>query len=263
MVVGGSLGMTGAPVMTARAASRAGAGYVMVACDEMVQPILAQKMTTVTSIALPSRKSGGLEASESIEAISGKLAKASAVVIGPGLGREGGTIDFVIELLRQIDIPAVIDADALFALSQRTEFLSANGRPDWILTPHEGEFSRLAGGDVELHDRIAVAREYARRWGCTIILKGLPSLAASPDGRVVVAATASSALATAGTGDVLAGLCGALCAQGITPLEAAAGALHLGGAAADDFSVSRSPLSMIATDLIRHIPRVLARRFDT
>ncbi|MFW5973524.1 MAG: NAD(P)H-hydrate dehydratase, partial [Bacteroidota bacterium] len=234
LVVGGAPGMTGAPAMAAQAAARSGAGYVRIGCHEAVQSVLATKLTTVTSTALPQDLEGGLDARNAADILSGDLDKANSLVIGPGLGRAKGTIEFILDLLPRLDIPVVIDADALFALSTRPGFLEEHGRPSWLLTPHLGEFVRLGG---TTSDSILIdARRYAQKWNCTVLLKGNPSVVASPDGEILVGGAGSNALATAGTGDVLSGVCGALLARGLPPLYAAASALHLCGAAADDFA---------------------------
>lgn len=262
LVIGGSEGMTGAPVLTARAAARSGAGYVMVACPESVQPTLATKLTTVTSVGLPVAPDGGIDAERAIARLRQPLERATAVALGPGLGRSESTIDFVDRLLRDLDKPVVIDADALYALSQRTELLERSAKPSWILTPHRGEFARLVHGDSVSTNPIEEAREYASRWKCTLLLKGMPSVVASAEGRTFVGGAGSNALATAGTGDVLTGLSASLSAQGLAPHLSAAAALHLGGAASDAYVARSGAASMIATDLIRILPRLLKTRFN-
>jgi NAD(P)H-hydrate epimerase len=124
----------------------------------------------------------------------------------------------------------------------------------WILTPHAGEFQRLAGTEVDLTDRIAVTQNYAARWNVVLLLKGHPSVVATPDGTTFVGSTGGPALATAGTGDVLAGLCAGFLAQGMAPVRAAAAATHLGGAAADRYATHADPRTMQATDLLHEVP---------
>jgi NAD(P)H-hydrate epimerase len=133
----------------------------------------------------------------------------------------------------------------------------ANGR--WILTPHAGEFRRLAG-DVDLTDRVRVAQTYAERWNSVLLLKGTPSLVAAPDGRTFVGSTGNAGLATAGSGDVLAGQIAALAAQGVPPLPAAACALHLGGATAERIAATRDLRTITATDLVDHFPEAVRER---
>jgi len=186
--------------------------------------------------------------------------KARALLVGPGLGRAAGTTQFVRDLLRASDHPAVIDADGLNALAEDPAPLDqAAGR--WILTPHAGEFRRLAGDDADLDDPIRTAQTYAQRWNCVLLLKGMPSIVAAPNGTAFVNGTGNPALATAGTGDVLAGLCVSLLAQGLPPTQAALCALHLGGAAADRYAAHTESRTMMALDLLTQLPPVLNERF--
>jgi NAD(P)H-hydrate epimerase len=261
LVVGGAPGMTGAPVMAAQAAARAGAGYVQCACHEAIAPTLATKLTTVTSLTLPGHEEGGIHPCGGLEALHDRLGQAQAILVGPGLGRPPNTQTFVHDLLRQTKIPLVLDADGLNALTDALGLLGEASRGQWILTPHAGEFKRLAGDDVDLQDRIRIAQQYARQWNSVLLLKGTPSLVATPSGSVYVNPTGNAAVATAGTGDVLAGLCVGLLAQGLAPDRAAITALYVSGAAADAYAHHAHPASMVATDLVEILPTLLHERF--
>ena len=261
LVVSGSPGLTGAPTMAASAAARSGAGYVVCACAESLQPTLSTKLTEVTSIALPETSDGGINAEEALDALTERLEKAQALLVGPGLGRHPETQRFIRTLLQRTSVPAVIDADGLNALADHADLIAEHADGRWVLTPHAGEFKRLAGPDVDLTDRVRTIRTYAQRWNSVLILKGLPSLVGCPDGTVYVNRTGGPALATAGTGDVLAGMCTGLLAQGMTPARAAVAALHLGGAAADRYAMHRAARTMLATDLLGELPLVLHERF--
>jgi NAD(P)H-hydrate epimerase len=260
LVVAGSPGLTGAPAMASAAAARSGAGAVVCACPESIQPTLAGKLTEVMTLALP-EGDDGLDADRALEVLAPRLAQARALLLGCGLGRARGTQDFIRRLLAQTDLPVVLDADGLNALAGHTDLLDRHADGRWILTPHAGEFKRLAGEDVDLSDRVRVARDHARRWNVHLVLKGMPSLVATPDGTVYLNGTGNPALATAGTGDILAGFCAGLLAQGLTPEAAAVCGLHLGGAAADRYAEHYGPRSMVATDLLDQLPLVLAERF--
>ncbi|MDX1532485.1 MAG: ADP/ATP-dependent (S)-NAD(P)H-hydrate dehydratase, partial [Rhodothermales bacterium] len=134
----------------------------------------------------------------------------------------------------------------------------ADGR--WVLTPHLGELRRLSGReDLQAGDRVRLAATYAERWNCVLVVKGMPSVVGCPDGRVYLCGAGNAALATAGTGDVLAGMTAGLLAQGLEPAAAALGALHLGGRAADAWAADRQPRTMLATDLLRLLPTVRLR----
>ena len=255
LVVGGAPSYTGAPVMAARAAARSGAGYVMCACPASVQSTLAATMTTIPTRALPTTDDGAIDPSPAMDALTDALDTADALLLGPGLGRAPSTEQFVRTLLRETDLPTVVDADGLNALADVIDDGSAHAEGRWLLTPHAGEFRRLAG-PVDLDDRIRTAAEHAARWNSTLLLKGRPSLVAQPEGPTYASGTGSAALATAGTGDVLAGQCAALLAQGVPPAEAAAAALHLGGRAAERYAAEHDPRTMVATDLLDVLPAV-------
>jgi NAD(P)H-hydrate epimerase len=253
LVVGGAPSYTGAPVMAAKAAARSGAGYVMCACPASVQSALAGSMTTIPTLGLPTTDAGTIDPGPALDALADRLDTADALLVGPGLGRAAPTVRFVRTLLRETDLPTVIDADGLNALAGSIDDLTdhANGR--WLLTPHAGEFNRLAGS-VDLDDRVRAADTYAARWNSTLLLKGRPSLVAQPSGTTYAGSTGTEALATAGTGDVLAGQCAALLAQGVAPARAAACALHLGGAAAERYDQQHDARTMVATDLLDMLP---------
>jgi NAD(P)H-hydrate epimerase len=262
LVVGGAPRFTGAPVMAAKAAGRSGAGYVSCACPETVQPTLAGALTTVPTLPLPTANDGdGVAPDAALDALAESLDTADALLVGPGLGRAPQTEQFVRRLVQAVDTPLVIDADGLNALAGHLDELAAHVDGPWILTPHAGEFRRLVGAEVDLTDRVRVAQSYAERWGAVCLLKGAPSIIAGPEGRALVGSITTPALATAGTGDVLAGQCVGLLAQGVPPVETAAAALHVGGAAAERYGATHDSRSMAATDLLDMIPRVADERF--
>jgi NAD(P)H-hydrate epimerase len=239
----GSVGMTGAAVLACEAAMRVGAGAVKCAIGERSHEILARKLTVVMTVPLP-EDDGGLIASAAVEQIRVGLKRARAVLVGCGCGRGEGTSATIRALLDDLDLPVVVDADALFALGRPATLSQARG--SWVLTPHKGEFERLIGEPADWDSRIDLARRYAAEWGCVLLLKGLPSVVGVPDGRVYVAPSVSSSLATAGAGDVLAGMIAGYLAQGMAAPDAAIAALYVGGVWA--------PNSLLATDLLGEIP---------
>ncbi len=263
-VIGGAQEYPGAPGFTAEAAYRIGTGLVRVAIPGEIQGILANRLPEAVWTLLPG-EGGGIAASAAATLLPPGLGRTTAVVLGPGMGSQPGTAEFVRRLFNPAtqpwpEVPLVVDADGLRHLAKL---------PDWprllparsILTPHPGEMSALTGlsiADIAL-DRIGTARRYARLWGQIVILKGAFSVIAHPDGRVAILAAATAALAKAGTGDVLAGLIGGLLAQGVAPFEAAlAGAwIHAraGEAAAAEF---QQTASVMVRDVLAAIPRVLA-----
>jgi hydroxyethylthiazole kinase-like uncharacterized protein yjeF len=248
LVVGGSRGFTGAPCLSALAAMRADAGYVTVAAPESTLAVFEQRLLEAVKRPLPDE--AGLVAEGSADAVLELAAKASALALGPGLGRGPGPHKLVQRLLAEIELPMVVDADALFELEPA----------DWagprVLTPHEGELARLLGRSSEeiAAHRIASVREATDRFGCVVVLKGPDTLVAAPDRGLIVCALGLPSLATAGTGDVLTGIVSAFLAKGMDPqLAAAAGAVAQQRASVE--APQRSGL--VAGDLIDALPRVL------
>lgn len=255
MVIAGSAGMSGAAVLAARAAARSGAGYVMCAAPESVATIVAGGVPTCTTIALP-EAGDGLDADACLKRLEERLSRADALVVGPGLGRAPSTVAFVQRLLEGWDGPAVVDADAIIALAE-TDLGRFDGRSNWIITPHAGEYQRLASMSPEGIDRLESVRAFADSNQTTLLLKGAPSLIGSPSGEILIASVTSESLATAGTGDVLSGMCAAFLARGLRPPQAAACALHVGARAAGSFGRGFAPSSMIASDIIEGVPSAI------
>ncbi len=221
-MVGGSLGMTGAADLSARAAMRSGAGTVRLGVPGQVP---SPRWAEVVGRPLPAE---GWDAD-----VLADLGRGKAVVIGPGLGRSAATAAAVRRLLAVTDLPVVVDADALFALGALDDpvrILRARPGPT-VLTPHDGEFARLAGCAPGPR-RISAVRHLAFTTGATVLLKGPTTIVADPAGEVLLATAGDARLASAGTGDVLAGVIGALLAQGLAPTPAAALGAFVHGTAA-------------------------------
>ena len=255
LVVGGSTGMVGAPLMAARAAARAGAGMVVCGLPGRAAAAQASGEEIVTR-ALPATPEGALDADAADEVLK-DIARFRALALGPGLGRDDTTQHAVRRLVAECARPIVVDADALNALAaDPTAFENRYraGHPSAIVTPHAGEYARLAGHDVG-PDRVAAARELASRLHVTVLLKGPGTVVAAPDGEAVVNTTDSSALATAGTGDVLTGIIGGLLAHGVDPLRAAATGAYVHGRAA---IAAGTGDELVAGDLVAALPRTLA-----
>ena len=227
-VVAGSEGMTGAATLAARAAQRAGAGYVRSSPGDGAP---------VEAVAAP-LPVGGWDG----------LDRFRAAVVGPGMGREHD--DLIRTLVATATVPCVVDGDGLTALGRDAR---SHVQPTTILTPHDGEYERLAGHPPG-PDRFAAARDLAASLGCVVLLKGSTTVVADPAGRVLVAAQGDARLATAGTGDVLSGIVGALAAQGVAPFEAAAWGAHLHGLAGQ----AGPARGLVASDLVDRLPQVFA-----
>ena len=259
VVVGGSAGLTGAPTMAARSASRAGAGYVQVAVPESAQAAIDMRLLEQMSRGLPEHD--GAHTPQGVPVAEEMAERAGAVVLGPGLGRDEGAAEFARALAAAVPIPLLVDADGLNAHAGSLESLRDRTAPT-VLTPHEGELGRLLEVDsdeVKAH-RLAHAREAAERSGAVVLLKGDDTIVAVPGGPLAVSPGATPALATAGTGDVLSGLIGALLAKGLAAFEAAAlGALAhalAGMAAAERHGADH----VVAGDVIDALPHGLTLR---
>jgi NAD(P)H-hydrate epimerase len=254
LVVGGSSGMVGAPLLTGRAALRTGAG--MVVCAVPGRDAAAQVSgRELVARPLPATANGGLDEDAASEVLK-EIARYGALAIGPGLGREPATQSAARAIVAEADIAVVVDADALNAVAVDPSGLHARehaGLPPAVLTPHAAEYERLAGRPVG-DDRVAAARELAAELRSIVLLKGPGTVIAAPDGRAVVNRTGGPALATAGTGDVLTGVIGGLLAQGVEPFAAAATAAYVHGRAAD---AARTTPDIVASDLVRALPRTL------
>lgn len=253
LVVGGSRGMSGAPCLAALAAVRADAGYVAVAVPASVLPAVEAHLLEPVKRGLR-EDVDGLLVPDAADALGDLLARAGALALGPGLGRSDGTCGLVARLLDEADLPAVVDADALWRLDPA----AVRGRTaPTVLTPHAGELARLlgVGADEVSARRLASVREAADRFGCTVLLKGADTIVAHPGERTLVADAGPPGLATAGSGDVLTGVVAAFLAKGLDGrLAAAAGAVACGVAA----SLAPQQAGLVASDVAALLPRALA-----
>jgi len=182
------------------------------------------------------------------------LERATAVVLGPGLGTSPDAKRLVRDLMGKIELPLVIDADGLNILAE--EGLELAAKKKVVLTPHPGEMARLSGlsiADIQA-DRVEVARSFAKKWGLVLVLKGARTVVAGPDGTVFVNPTGNPGMATGGTGDVLAGMIGSLLAQGLGPVEAATAAVFLHGLAGDLGVVQLGAEGLVAGDVVDYLP---------
>jgi NAD(P)H-hydrate epimerase len=245
-VVGGSPGMTGAPQLAAMGAARAGAGYVRLSVPGAHDPAGLQP---IEAVQIPLGPELDLDPAE--------VARVQSMVIGPGLGRSEAITSATCRCVASVDTALVVDGDALVALGARAgDVVRARTRPT-VLTPHDGEYHALMGHDPG-PDRVEATRALARHTHAVALLKGPTTVIAGPDGAAFVVLGGDARLATAGTGDVLSGIIGALLAQSVAPLAAAAVGAFLHGAAA----IECPPFGMVAGDLARALPGVVSRLLD-
>jgi NAD(P)H-hydrate epimerase len=256
LVCGGSVGLTGAPCMAAEAAMRTGAGYVTVCVPESLNTIFEVRLLEVMSVPLPDRD-GGLDPAGA-QTVLERAARVQALVLGPGLGRGEGALEFARVLAREAGVALLLDADGLNAHAGRLDSLAQRGAPT-VLTPHAGELARLLESTSEAVGarRLACAREAADRAGAIVVLKGDDTLIAEPHGRVAVNPGGSSALATAGTGDVLSGVIAALLAKRMDPFHAACAGVFAHAAAGRIAAQRVGAEGVIARDVIEAMPGAL------
>src|SRR5689334_2990202 len=271
LVIAGSLDYAGAALLVCRAAGRAGAGLVTLAVPESLQPLFAAKVVEATTMALPEDDLEEVDPEPSIARILDH--EHDAIVLGPGLRPGLATVELVRELLDVPDdpppAPIVLDAEALRSMATLGEWWSGTGR-SCVLTPHPGEFARLragtgveadADGDLSADDaaRAAAAKDAATTWNQVVVLKGARTVIAEPDGTVTAVAFENPALASGGTGDVLAGIIGSLLAQGLPPGPAARLGVYLHGMAGENVRERFGDAGLLASDLPDVIPVVRKR----
>ena len=258
MVFAGSHLYVGAAALAAAGAYRVGAGLVTLAVPRGIQPMVAPRLAEATY--LPLDEADGAAAPGAAAAIRHALDGYDVLLAGCGLSTAAAGA--VRSLVLGLDAPGlrgvVVDADGLNALAG-VDGWAGRLSPGAILTPHPGEMARLTG--LTVHDiqaeRLGTAGEWAERWGVVVVLKGANTVVAAPDGRAWLSPFANPALASAGTGDVLAGVIAGLLAQGLAPAEAAACGVYLHGMAGDAVRTELGPAGLLASDLLPEIPRAI------
>ena len=266
LVVAGSINYIGAAYLACNGAMRVGAGLVTLATAASLQPILASKLTEITYLPLPESHLG-IISSDAAKLIHQELDRYNVLLLGCGLGQTQSAVRFIKSVLSRLRLAPpslVLDADALNTLAKI---------PDWwqrltddaILTPHPGEMARLAGISVDevQSDRVGIAKKAALEWHKTIVLKGAYTVVAAPDGQSRISPTANPGLASAGTGDVLAGAIAGLLAQGLSLFNAAACGVFLHGEAGEMVKARLGDAGMIASDLLPVLPLVIKQLKET
>lgn len=256
LMICGSYGMVGAAVMAARGALRSGVGLVNMVVSRDCYPLMAASLPEAVFTVMDFSTEESTKSSS--ETLFEALQKASACVIGCGLGEE--TSRYLSTVLKFSPCPVVVDADGLNYLSQHmAEFSSL--RSPVVITPHPGEMARLTGKTIlQIQmDRISVAQKFSKEFGVYTVLKGSGTLVASPDGDIKLNTTGNAGMAKGGSGDVLAGIIGAFIAQGMSPENSATAGVHIHGKAGDICSQRLSQQSMLPTDLIETLPEVFKK----
>ena len=241
-ILAGSVGYTGAPVLTARAAVRGGAGLVTLAVLEEIYPIVAVKCEEAMPWPLPQEYDKILE----------KAAACDVVLMGPGLGQSERAGELVLNLLRDLTCPVILDADGLNILSRHIDVLDKREAVT-ILTPHDGEFDRLSGCELPITDRLKAARDFAEAHHCILVLKGHRTITAAWSRLCVVNTTGNPGMARGGSGDALAGLMAGLLAQR-PRVDTVPEAVWFHGRAGDLAAADKGEYGMTISDLIEQLP---------
>ena len=253
LVLGGSVGYTGAPYLAASAAVHSGCGLVYLGVPESIWAVEAQKCVSAMPFPLP--ETDGRLCLAALDKMQDKLKGCDVLALGPGLGRGKETEQLVHALLWQVKEPLVLDADGINALSGHMDALSRRRDRITVLTPHEGEFVR-AGGDLS-PGRERAAADFAREHGVYLVLKGPGTIAAAPDGRCMRNPTGNCGMAKGGSGDVLAGMLVSLLGLGLPPMDACCAAVWLHGRAGDLAARQVGLWGMTPSDLLDRIPAAL------
>ena len=261
LILAGSAGFSGAAVLCANAAMRCGAGLVSLGVPEGVYSIIARKAypeVMVRPLAETKERTLSLKAYPAIMALA---QKADLLAMGPGLSQNSQTQKLILKIIRGIQKPMALDADALNALCGYLDLLRITNHESrtTILTPHPGEFSRLIGRPLAYvqKNREMLAKRFASDYNVILILKGHRTIVASPKGKAYVNETGNPGMATAGSGDVLTGMAAALLGQGLSGFEAARLGVYLHGVAGDLAAKEKTQAGMLASDIIEKIPEAI------
>lgn len=247
----GSRGYTGAAALAAMGALRTGAGLVYLGVPESIYAIEAVKLTEPIVFPLPDE--GGMLSADAAAVVERMLGKMDAVLIGPGLGQSSGTLSVVKTVIEKASCPVVVDADGINLLAAHMDILRGRTAPT-ILTPHEGEFQRLAGPVCE--SREASAKAFSNRFHAVMVLKGHNTVIT--DGTTLYRnTTGNPGMAVGGSGDVLAGMIVSFLGQGLSPMEASAVGAWIHGAAGDICATEIGQYGMLPTDMIAVLPRLM------
>ncbi len=251
LLICGSKGMAGAPVLAGGAALRSGVGLVTVAFPESVYTPIAVSLTEALMMPLPETASGTLS-KDAIPLLTASLSKYSAIVIGPGMGVNEDTAEVVKAILKEAKVPVLVDADGINVIANSIDILESTSC-DVILTPHIGEMSRLCGAKTELisSDTVGFARSFAQKHGVYLALKCANTVVAEPESnRAYINSSGNNSLSKGGSGDVLAGLMGGFLAMGMSTENAATSAVYIHGYTAEVLSEKTSKSGMLPRDLI-------------
>jgi hydroxyethylthiazole kinase-like uncharacterized protein yjeF len=260
LILAGSTGKTGAASLAANSAVRTGSGLVTLAVPASLNPVMEAKTTEAMTLPLEDFGNGWLSGDLSVR-VESSIEGKDSVAVGPGIGRNPDTALLVRRLVESVEIPMVVDADGLNAVSEDVSVLLRKKSGDVILTPHPGEMSRLSGVsivDIET-DRIAAATRFAEKFGVYLILKGARTVIVAPDGRVAINGSGNPGMASGGMGDVLTGIVVSLLGQRYPAFDACILGVFLHGLAADLVAEEKGETGISATDVQERLPWALKK----
>lgn len=257
LVIAGSPGKTGAAALCANAAMRCGTGLVTLGVAEQINQQLEPMVTEPMTHPLPCSKSGMLTM-DSFDSIVNLAQGRQAMALGPGIGTGKDTEELVCNLIKSLNIPIVIDADALNCLTSNLSILKKKKAPV-VLTPHPGEMSRLCGFSTDeiQADRLNISTQFAKDHDVTMVLKGAQTVISFPDGNSAVCPTGNPGMASGGMGDVLTGMIAGFCAQGMTPENASIAGTYIHGLCGDDLATESGQFGYLASDMVTQIPNTI------
>lgn len=257
-IIAGSRGMTGAALLSSLSAMRSGAGQVILGIPDSEYSIVAKRTLEVMPLGVPATSKGSVSVTAK-SVLEKKIDWADVVAIGCGMSQHPETQELMLQLIAETEKPLVVDADGLNALAKNISVLHKRKSKHVILTPHVGEFSRLTGlSAAEIEEKkFTIASSFAQQYSTVLVLKGAPTLVATPNGELFVNSTGNAGMATAGTGDVLTGIIASLAGQGLSAVAAAVAGVYIHGMAGDYAAKKKGEMSLIASDLIRYLPVTL------
>ncbi|MEA3454495.1 MAG: NAD(P)H-hydrate dehydratase [Candidatus Caldatribacteriota bacterium] len=255
LILAGSIGMTGAAYLASEAAMRSGAGIVVLGIPRSLNPIMEAKLTEVMTLPLVETKKQSL-GEEAEETILKLMKNYSILGIGPGISRQAETQRLVRKVIEKSNIPLVVDADAIYALSEDPTILKKTKTP-LVITPHPGEIAKLINKDVDyiLNNQLDITREIAQKYGIVVVLKGARTIIANKEGEVYINVGDNSGMATGGSGDVLTGIICSLIAQGADNFSAAITGVYIHSLAGDLARGIKGERGMIAGDILSQVPQ--------
>ncbi|WP_432402386.1 NAD(P)H-hydrate dehydratase [Wukongibacter sp. M2B1] len=253
-IIAGSLGMAGAAVLTCKSALRTGVGLLRLYIGESLNYIVKSGIPEAVTVPLQEMRKGVIGINH-IDKIIEDTKTADVLTIGPGCGSTAELSEIVKRILRDVDVPIVIDADGLNILSKNIEWLSEK-KPKIVITPHLGEMERLTGIPIEeiKNNLVKVAKDFSQKWKVIVVLKGASTIITSPNKETFINVNGNPGMATAGSGDVLTGIITGLIAQGLEPLKAAVTGVYLHGLTGDKIASEKGEYGLLAGDIVEEIP---------